>query len=98
LITEEATGFKGQGIGIYTFFPNDLGQQTVRAKSAIKVESEDASFTHVLTFFLNGDLASGIDTILIDKDGNSYPEGSSIDGSNKGYAFDTWPESQQVSA
>lgn len=97
-ISEEATGFKGQGLGVYSFFPNNLGQQTVRAKSAIKVDSEDASFTHVLTFFLNGDKASGIDSILVDKHGNSYPSNSSIDASHKGHAFDTWPDVRLVSA
>lgn len=96
-IAEEATGFKGQGLGVYSYFPNNLGQQTVRAKSAIKVDSEDARFTHVLTYFLNGDQASGIDTILLDKYGNSYPSGAWIDGWHKGYAFDTWPEAQMVS-
>ena len=96
-VAEEATGFRGQGLGVYSFFPNFLGQQTVRAKSAIKVENEDVSFTHVLTYFLNGDLASGIDAILLDKYGNSYPSGSSVDGSKKGYAFDTWPQAQMVS-
>ncbi len=91
-VGKDAVGFSAEGLGIYCFFPNDLGQGTVRAKSVIKTDSSDAHISHVVMRWLNGDPASGVDYILEDSAGNAFPIGSAVDGNNnKGYAFDHYP-------
>ncbi|MDZ5762775.1 hypothetical protein Cyrtocomes_01170 [Candidatus Cyrtobacter comes] len=91
-IAASASGFDARGIGVYCFFPNALGQGTIKANTVIKTNSQDASFAHVVVRWLNGDPASGINAILEDSQGRLFPEGSSVDGNNnKGYAFDTFP-------
>uniref|UniRef100_A0A7S3KU77 Uncharacterized protein n=1 Tax=Euplotes crassus TaxID=5936 RepID=A0A7S3KU77_EUPCR len=90
-IDKSATGFKGEGIGIYNYFPNFLNQKTVRAKSAMVINNEDVFLKHALIIWLNGDPDSGIDSVLIDKDGKSYPEDSYIYQEMKGYAIPSYP-------
>ena len=91
-IAKSASGFSAQGLGVYSFFPNDLGQKTIKAKCAIKVDSNDASISHVIVRWLNGDPMSEITYMLEDPSGSAFPQGSTVDGNhNKGYAFDTYP-------
>lgn len=100
-IAEGASGFAGNGLGIYSYFPNSnergknageqaFNQGTIKAKTAIVVDAEGVTLTHGLTHFLNGDLNSGIENVIQHKLGNSYPENSNINGNEneKGYAFD----------
>lgn len=97
-IAESASGFRGSGIGVYSYFPNanTSGQKagekpfiqgTINAKNAIIINAEDVVLTHGLTHFLDGDLKSGIDGI-IEYNGQLYPENSFVDGQRTGYAFD----------
>uniref|UniRef100_A0A7S3KWH6 Uncharacterized protein n=1 Tax=Euplotes crassus TaxID=5936 RepID=A0A7S3KWH6_EUPCR len=97
-VSESATGFRGEGLGIYSFFPNTLNQKTIRAKTAIVVENDDVSFHHALTYWLNGDHDSGIDSILTNKNGESYPSESSIYQDLKGYAFSSYPPEESLNS
>ncbi|CAI2360070.1 unnamed protein product [Moneuplotes crassus] len=97
-VSESATGFRGEGLGIYSFFPNTLNQKTIRAKTAIVVENDDVSFHHALTYWLNGDHDSGIDSILMNKNGESYPSESSIYQDLKGYAFSSYPPEESLNS
>ena len=105
-IAESAAGFRGQGLGIYSYFPNantngqkagetPFTQGTIRAKTAITIDAEDVVLTHGLTHFLDGDLKSGIDNIITYKS-KLYPENSAVNGDKKGYGFDEFKTSEQT--
>ena len=107
-IAESAAGFRGQGLGIYSYFPNAnargqeagekaFAQGTIRAKTAITIDAEDVVLTHGLTHFLDGDLKSGIDNIITYKS-KLYPGNSAVNGGadKEGYAFDEFKTSDQT--
>ncbi|MDC0535540.1 glycoside hydrolase family 55 protein, partial [Francisellaceae bacterium] len=97
-ITENATGFKGQGMGIYSYFPgeykvglDDFGaplktQKPVRAEAAIRYDADDAEFKHVTLRWLDGHINSGINAIT-EHDGEYYSGNTSgVSGAQKGIA------------
>ncbi|WPX97444.1 hypothetical protein [Candidatus Bandiella euplotis] len=91
-ITSDASGFNAKGLGVYSFFPNDLGQKTIKAKSVLKADTDDLSISHVVMRWLNGDPESGVEYIFETNGGIPFPQGSSVDGNhNKGYAFSSYP-------
>jgi hypothetical protein len=99
-IAESAAGFRGQGFGIYSYFPNSnadktFSQGTIKAKTAITIDAEDVVLTHGLTHFLNGDLKSGMENIITYKS-KLYPENSAVNGDKKGYGFDEFKTSEQT--
>jgi len=105
-ITDSASGFIGNGLGIYSFFPNSnvrgknagekaFDQGTIKAKTAIVVDAENVTLKHGLTHFLNGDLNSGIEGVIKNKD-SLYPENSNINGNEQGYAFDEFKTDHEV--
>ena len=107
-IAESASGFRGNGLGIYSYFPNSnangqkagetpFTQGTIRAKTAITIDAEDVVLTHGLTHFLDGDLKSGIDNI-INYNNKPYPKNSAVTGDKDkaGYGFDEFKTSDQT--
>ncbi|TNF66721.1 MAG: hypothetical protein EP298_08545 [Gammaproteobacteria bacterium] len=90
-ITANASNFKADGLGIYSYFPSIQAQKTINAETAIKVDiTNNILINHVVTRWLNGDSKSGIDSIMVLKDGSSIPQGSKVDGTTKGYALDNY--------
>ena len=107
-IAESSSRFRGNGLGIYSYFPNSnsngqkagespFTQGTIRAKTAITIDAEDVVLTHGLTNFLDGDLKSGIDNI-INYNNKPYPENSAVTGDKDkaGYGFDEFKTSDQT--
>ena len=67
-IGENATGFLGYGLGVYSYFPSSYNsgtgtQKNIYAESAIKVDNASAVLTNVITRWLNGAPKSGIMTL-----------------------------------
>ena len=87
-VTENADGFKGIGMGVYCYFPNKLGQKTIKADAAIHAgESVTIGFSHIVTYWLDGDIKSGIDNVLRYGSNMLYPPDSAINGTSKGFAL-----------
>jgi len=91
-ITKHATGFRGNGLGVYSYF----AKQKIVAASAIEVAAgaQDVSITHAVTRWLNGITGSGINSIVQDDKG-SYPADSAVnglaeDGNTQGFALSTY--------
>ncbi len=94
LITKNATGFKGTGLGIYSYFPDEYGtgfdnpgqkftQNPIRAKAAIEYHNEDVTLQNVVIRFLNGQAESGIDYISMNDNGYFPAEDSGYSGITK---------------
>ncbi|WP_108652746.1 glycosyl hydrolase family 28-related protein [Dongshaea marina] len=91
IVTDKASGFVGKGLGVYSYFPNAQGQTTIHAPTAIEVKATGGvSIEHVMTRWLNGDKQSGIDSILTDASGNTYPVNSAVNGTTLGYALNSF--------
>jgi hypothetical protein len=92
-IAKEASGFKGTGMGVYSYFPDasadeKFTQNAVIAETAILINgTQSVTLTDIQTHFLDGDTKSGIASILMDS-GTSYPPDSSVTGARHGYALD----------
>ncbi|MCF6766540.1 hypothetical protein L3V82_12250 [Thiotrichales bacterium 19S3-7] len=86
LITKNAHGFTGQGLGIYSYFP----KQQIIADSAIEIQAgvNNVTIKHAVIRWLNGQVNSGIKSIIMDPKG-TYPSDSQVNGKKQGYAIDT---------
>ncbi|MDA7742529.1 hypothetical protein N8865_02835 [Francisellaceae bacterium] len=98
-ITENATGFKGQGLGIYSYFEDvyEVGaidgpdgmprvQDTIRAESAIRYDAADAEFKNITMRWLDGGMDSGINAIT-EHNGQYYSgDTQGVSGNQKGIA------------
>ncbi len=91
-IAKEASGFKGTGMGIYSYFPSasadgKFKQNAVTAETAILIDqTQSVTLNNVQTHFLDGDPKSGIASILMNNN-TLYPPDSFVNGARHGYAL-----------